>query len=120
MPIEQMTVIVTRQIEEAVNGIQGINRVQSITSRGSAEINLFFDWDTDMGPALDRVNANLARIQPNLPSTLKLNAQRLTFAVFPDHRVQSDVGHDTADEDVGAGYLRIAPTSESPERVCPR
>lgn len=83
MPIEQMTVIVTRQIEEAVNGIQGINRVQSITSRGSAEINLFFDWDTDMGPALDRVNANLARIQPNLPSTLKLNAQRLTFAVFP-------------------------------------
>src|SRR6202030_3704774 len=29
MPIEQMTVIVTRQLEEAVNGIQGINRVQS-------------------------------------------------------------------------------------------
>ena len=83
MPIEQMTVIVTRQIEEAVNGIQGINRVQSITSRGSAEINLFFDWDTDMSGALDRVNANLARIQPNLPSTLKLNAQRLTFAAFP-------------------------------------
>ena len=77
MPIEQMTVIVTRQLEEAVNGIQGINRVQSITSRGSAEINLFFDWDTDMNHALDRVNAALARVQPNLPSTLKLNAQRL-------------------------------------------
>lgn len=83
MPIEQMMVIVTRQLEEAVNGIQGINRVQSITSRGSAEINLFFDWDTDMNQALDRVNAALARVQPNLPSTLKLSAQRLTFAVFP-------------------------------------
>ena len=83
MPIEQMTVIVTRQLEEAVNGIQGINRVQSITSRGSAEINLFFDWDTDMNQALDRVNAAVARIQPDLPSTLKLTAQRLTFAAFP-------------------------------------
>ena len=76
MPIEQMMVTVTRLLEEAVNGIQGISRVQSTTSRGSAEINLFFDWDTDMNQALDRVNAALARVQPTLPSTLKLNAKR--------------------------------------------
>jgi CzcA family heavy metal efflux pump len=83
MPIEQMMVTVTRLLEEAVNGIQGISRVQSTTSRGSAEINLFFDWDTDMNQALDRVNAALARVQPTLPSTLKLNAQKMTFASFP-------------------------------------
>jgi CzcA family heavy metal efflux pump len=83
MPIDQMMVTVTRLLEEAVNGIQGIARVQSVTSRGSAEIDLFFDWDTDMNQALDRVNAALARVQTTLPSTVKLNAQRLTFAVFP-------------------------------------
>jgi len=83
MPIEQMMVTVTRLLEEAVNGIQGVQRVQSMTSRGSAEVNLFFDWDTDMNQALDRVNAALARAQPSLPSSLKLTSQKMTFASFP-------------------------------------
>src|SRR5258705_4551881 len=37
-PIDQMLVMVTRPIEEAVNGVQGLERVKSITSRGSAEV----------------------------------------------------------------------------------
>src|SRR5438876_10122622 len=41
-PIDQMLVTVTKPIEEAVNSVQGLQRVQSITSRGSAEIDLFF------------------------------------------------------------------------------
>src|ERR1051325_674306 len=82
-PIDQMMVTVTRVLEDAVNGIQGLERVQSITSRGSAEIDLFFNWDVDMDLTLGRVNAALARVQPSLPSTTKLTAQRLTFAAFP-------------------------------------
>jgi CzcA family heavy metal efflux pump len=82
-PIDQMLVTVTRVLEEAVNGIQGLDRVQSVTSRGSAEVDLFFSWDADMNQALERVNAALARAQPTLPPTTKLTAQRLTFAAFP-------------------------------------
>ena len=44
MPIDQMLVTVTRVLEESVNGIQGLERVQSVTSRGSAEVNLFFNF----------------------------------------------------------------------------
>src|SRR5438552_344031 len=47
-PIDQMLVTVTRPIEEALNTVQGLERVQSITSRGSAEIDLFFSWNVDM------------------------------------------------------------------------
>ena len=36
-PIDQMQVTVTRPIEEALNSVQGLERVQSITSRGTAE-----------------------------------------------------------------------------------
>jgi multidrug efflux pump subunit AcrB len=45
IPIEQMQVTVTRPIEEAVNSVPGLHNVRSITSRGSAEVNLFFDWN---------------------------------------------------------------------------
>jgi multidrug efflux pump subunit AcrB len=82
-PIDQMLVTVTRPIEDGVNTVQGLDRVWSITSRGTAQIDLFFDWKVDMYQTLDMVNAALARIQPNLPPTVKLTAHRLTFAAFP-------------------------------------
>ncbi|PYQ87142.1 MAG: AcrB/AcrD/AcrF family protein [Acidobacteria bacterium] len=82
-PIDQMMVTITRPIEEAVNSVQGLERVQSITSRGSAEIDLFFSWKVDMFQTLERVNAALARVQAEVPATAKLRADRLTFAAFP-------------------------------------
>jgi CzcA family heavy metal efflux pump len=83
MPIDQMLVTVTRPIEEAVNTVQGLETVKSITSRGSAEVNLYFSWRVDMFRTLELVNAALARAQPSLPPTTKLVANRLTFAAFP-------------------------------------
>ena len=82
-PINQMQVMVTRPIEEAMNTVPGLDQVRSTTSRGSGEVNLFFDWNVDMFQTLEFVNAALARVQPSLPSTAKLTANRLTFAAFP-------------------------------------
>ena len=83
MPIDQMTVTVTRPIEEAVNSVPGLLTVRSTTSRGSAEIDLFFRWDVDMFQTLQYVNAAISRVQPELPATAKIEAHRLTFAAFP-------------------------------------
>src|SRR5438876_8298996 len=83
-PIDQMQVTVTRPIEEALNTVQGLERVQSITSRGSAEVDLFFSWKVDMFQTLSRVSAALATVRAGtLPSTAKVRADRLTFAAFP-------------------------------------
>ena len=83
MPIDQMLVTITRPIEEAVNSVQGLDHLWSITSRGSAEVDLFFSWKMDMYRTLELVNAALARVQPTLPPTAKIVANRLTFAAFP-------------------------------------
>src|SRR5579859_3611104 len=42
-PINQMQVMVTRPVEEAMNSVPGLESVRSVTSRGSAEVNLFFN-----------------------------------------------------------------------------
>ena len=42
---------------------------------------------------LELVNAALARVQPTLPPTAKVTANRLTFAAFPDHGLQPDFRH---------------------------
>jgi CzcA family heavy metal efflux pump len=83
MPINQMEVVVTRPLEDALRSVQGLRTVRSITSRGSAEIDLFFDWNVNMYLTLELVNAALARAQQSLPPTTKLVANRLTFAAFP-------------------------------------
>ena len=82
-PIDQMLVIVTRPIEEAVNSVPGLELIKSITSRGSAEVDLYFSWKADMFQTLELVNAALARVQSNLPPTARLTSNRLTFAAFP-------------------------------------
>src|ERR1700731_502513 len=83
MPIDQMLVTITRPIEEAVNSVPGLTGVRSITSRGSAEVDLFFDWNSDMVLTLQRVDAVVARLQAELPTTAKVDTHRMTFASFP-------------------------------------
>ena len=83
MPIDQMLVTITRPLEEAVNSVPGLQKVTSVTSRGDAEVDLFFDWSSDMILTLQRVDAVVARLQAELPPTAKVQTHRLTFAVFP-------------------------------------
>ena len=83
MPVEQMQVTITKPIEDAVNSVPGLQTVRSTTSRGTAEVSLFFDWSVDMFQTLQLVNAALSRVQQTLPSTAKITTNRLTFATFP-------------------------------------
>jgi CzcA family heavy metal efflux pump len=83
MPIDQMLVTITKPIEEAVNSVPGLQKVTSVTSRGSAEVDLYFNWNSDMILTLQRVDAVVARLQADLPPTAKVETHRLTFAVFP-------------------------------------
>src|SRR5215472_17535564 len=83
MPIDQMMVTITRPVENAVNSVPGLLRVNSITSRGSAEVDLFFNWNVDMVQTLQLVDAAVAQVQASLPTTAKMDSHRLTFASFP-------------------------------------
>ena len=83
MPIEQMEVTITRPLENAVNSVPGLEDVRSTTSRGSAEIDLSFNWSVDMVTTLQLVNSEIARIQSTLPSTAAIETHRLDFASFP-------------------------------------
>src|SRR6202020_1258486 len=83
MPIDQMEVTITRPIEEAVNSVPGLQDVRSTTSRGSAEVDLIFNWNIDMAQTLLLVNSAVARVQATLPSTAQIESHRLDFASFP-------------------------------------
>lgn len=83
MPVEQMQVTITKPIEDAVNAVPGLVTVRSTTSRGSAEVSLFFDWSIDMFHTLQLVDAALSKVRQTLPTTAVITTNRLTFATFP-------------------------------------
>ncbi|HZE75321.1 MAG TPA: efflux RND transporter permease subunit [Gemmatimonadales bacterium] len=80
---EEMTVAVTRPLEEAVSGVVDLRRIRAHTVRGAAEVSLDFRPRADMQFALSQVQGRLATLRPSLPAGVELSAERLTPSVFP-------------------------------------
>src|SRR4051812_38690415 len=83
MPIDQMEVAITRPLEDGVRSVPGLEDVRSVTSRGSAEINLFFNWNVNMIQTLQMVDSAVSRVQSSLPPTTQIQTHRLDFSSFP-------------------------------------
>jgi CzcA family heavy metal efflux pump len=82
-PAEQMVLQVTDPIEQAVHRVPNVTDVRSTTTRGTAEISIFFDWGTDMVAAMLQINAEVARVLPKLPPGTSMQTQRMDPTVFP-------------------------------------
>ena len=65
-PLE-MEELVTRPIEQSVSAVAGLERVDSTSSEGSANIRLNFGWGTDLAEAADEVRTRLDRVRGRMP-----------------------------------------------------
>ncbi len=83
MPADEMMATVTRPVEEAMKDIPGTVNIRSATSRGTAEVNVFFNWSTNMIDSEQYVLGRLSQIRGTLPATATFAVHRLTFAAFP-------------------------------------
>jgi CzcA family heavy metal efflux pump len=101
----RMMPTVTRPLEEAFHRVPGVRRVLSTTSRGSTEITAEFAWGTDMQVALQRVQAEVQRIRPDLPPDARVDVEWMNTSVFPvlGYAISSDA-RSLADLDELAEY----------------
>jgi len=83
MPADEMMATITRPVEEAMKDIPGTVTIRSSTGRGSAAVNVFFTWDTDMIQAELYVLGRLSQIRSSLPPSAEFAVHRLTFSAFP-------------------------------------
>lgn len=82
-PPDQMEAVVTRPVEQAVRAVPGVKTLRATTSRGAAELSVNFAWGSDMDLALQRIQAGLTAVQPNLPTGVKFDVRRMDVTVFP-------------------------------------
>jgi CzcA family heavy metal efflux pump len=82
-PPDQMEIVITRPVEEAVRAIPGVQNLRSTTSRGSAEMSINFAWGSDMDLALQRVEAAVSRARATLPAGVTFDVRRMDPTTFP-------------------------------------
>ena len=83
MPADAMMATITRPVEEGMKDIPGVVTIRSATGRGSAEVNVFFNWKVDMIQSELYVLGRLSQIRASLPSTAEAEVYRVTFSNFP-------------------------------------
>ena len=82
-PIPTMLANVTRPLENAVASVPGITVINSLTQRGSDELDVNFNSGTDMQATLQALQAKITQIQSTLPPGTNVQAERLNPSVFP-------------------------------------
>jgi len=82
-PADQMAMLVTRPMEEALRRIPGVQDVHATTSRGSAEVALTFDWNANMVEVALQVNAAVAQLLPALPAGTRTSVRRMDPTKLP-------------------------------------
>ena len=65
-PLE-MEELITRPIEQAVSAVPGLTRVESSSAEGNSQVQLNFDWGTDLSEATDEVRTRMDRVRGRLP-----------------------------------------------------
>ena len=83
-PADQMAIQVTTPVEVAVRRVRGVRDVKSTTSRGSAEIEVSFDWGFDMNAALQEINGAAGQVLTQLPAGTQLTTRRMDPTTFPE------------------------------------
>ena len=81
MPPNEMMATITRPVEETMKSIPGVVSVRSSTSRGSAIINVIFNWGMDMERAQLYVSSQLSQIRNDLPSSASTDVSRVAFSL---------------------------------------
>ena len=82
-PLKEMEMEIARPIEQAAMMVEGVRLVRTSISRGSAEVNIDFQWNQDMFRAYQLVVAAVSGVQHELPPGVKIEVRRFTTSTYP-------------------------------------
>lgn len=82
-PLTDMEITTTKPLEDALRNVEGVRIVRSKTSRGYAEIELYFDWNIDLMQAYQLVQAKISDVRGKLPHGTGILVKRMTTSAYP-------------------------------------
>ena len=82
-PVDQMTVGVTKILEDAVKRVPDLEVLKSTTSRGSCEISAFMTWSADIDLAKQQIESRINEIRNQLPPEVDISVEKMNPSILP-------------------------------------
>ncbi|MBW4889632.1 efflux RND transporter permease subunit [Mucilaginibacter sp. HMF5004] len=82
-PVDKMMTTVTIPLENAIKRTEGLNLIRTNTSRGSVEINIFINWNTDIDKAMAQVQALTEQVKGDLLPNTQITVQKMNPSILP-------------------------------------
>jgi len=82
-PLSDMEITTTKPVEDVLRTVEGVRIVRSKTSRGYAEVELYFDWNMDQMQAYQLVQAKVSDVRGKLPPGTGILVKRMTTSAYP-------------------------------------
>nr|WP_315028461.1 efflux RND transporter permease subunit [uncultured Chryseobacterium sp.] len=82
-PVGQMTVGVTKVLENAIKKVPDLQVLKSTTSRGSCEISAFMSWKVNVDLAKQQVESSINEIRNQLPPETNITVEKMSPSILP-------------------------------------
>ena len=82
-PVDQMTVAVTKPLEDAIKQVPDLEVIKSKTSRGSCEISAFMSWNTNIDLSQQHIEARINQIRNQLPPDVNITVEKMNPSILP-------------------------------------
>ncbi|MGN6211370.1 efflux RND transporter permease subunit [Parafilimonas sp.] len=82
-PVDKMMITVTRQLENVIKQVPGLQTIRSTTSRGSCELSAFLNWNADVDLAQQRIQSKISEITNTLPPGVNIKVERMNPSILP-------------------------------------
>ncbi len=82
-PVNQMTVGVTKVLENAVKKVPDLQVLKSTTSRGSCEISAFMEWNVNVDLAKQQIESSVNEVRNQLPPDINISVEKMNPSILP-------------------------------------
>ncbi|MBK0382544.1 efflux RND transporter permease subunit [Pedobacter sp. SD-b] len=82
-PVSQMTISITRPLENAIKQVPNLTKIRSTTSRGSCEISAFIDWKADVDLSKQQIESKINQIRSSLPADVNIVVEKMNPSILP-------------------------------------
>ena len=82
-PIDRVMITTTKPLESAVKRVKGVTKVRTSTSRGSSNIDVYFNWDVNIYTAKTQLESRINEIKPFLPAGITFSIEAMNQSIYP-------------------------------------
>jgi CzcA family heavy metal efflux pump len=82
-PVDKMMTAVTIPLENIIRRTEGLQYIRSTTARGSCEISVFLEWDTDINTAKSQIESFINQSKGSLLPNTVTSVEKMNPSILP-------------------------------------